>query len=53
MQTYMHVIPGMDQEAADEVVTLILGPEAVDGSGTTMVEDPRDADLDAQGDEPP
>ena len=28
MQTYMHVIPGMDKAAADEVAALILGPAA-------------------------
>ena len=27
MQTYMHVIPGMDAAAADEVAALILGAD--------------------------
>jgi len=26
MQTYMHVIPGMDEAVANEVAALILGP---------------------------
>ena len=48
MQTYMHVIPGMDQAAADEVALLILGPG---GQTPEIVEDAMDAHLDATEDE--
>jgi len=40
LQTYTHVIPGMDRDAADEIAKLILG----------TVEPSRDADADADAD---
>ena len=43
MQTYMHVIPGMDAAAADEVAALILGADE-DGP-----DEPMDAKMDAGG----
>jgi hypothetical protein len=42
MQTYMHVIPGMDAAAADEVAALILGAE-------DTTDDLMDAEMDAGG----
>ncbi len=46
MQTYMHVIPGMDAAAADQVAALILGrPD--DGAPTDELEPSTDATLDA------
>ena len=42
MQTYMHVIPGMDAAAADEVAALILGADADD------LDDLMDAEMDAR-----
>ena len=48
MQTYMHVIPGMDAAAADEIATLILGaPEAPAADTTADTAIPMDAILDA------
>ena len=41
MQTYMHVIPGMDTAVADEVADLILGTD----------EDDPDEPMDAGGEE--
>lgn len=43
MQTYMHVIPGMDAAAADEVAELILGTDDDDP------DEPMDAEMDAGG----
>ena len=45
MQTYMHVIPGMDAAAADQVAALILGADD-DGSDELT-----DAEKDAEGQE--
>lgn len=42
MQTYMHVIPGMDAAAANQVAELILG------GGNAELEASMDADLDAR-----
>ena len=42
MQTYMHVIPGMDAAAANQVADLILGGSAASDDGSM------DADLDAR-----
>jgi len=47
LQTYTHVIPGMDQAAANEIANLILGPLTV----ADNVEDAREANRDAGGDE--
>jgi hypothetical protein len=33
MQTYMHVIPGMDAAAADEIASLILGETEAPAAG--------------------
>lgn len=52
MQTYMHVIPGMDAEAADQIANLILGdPEARPGGNDEAGESTMDAILDARSDE--
>ncbi len=45
MQTYMHVIPGMDAAAANQVADLILG------GGNAELEASTDADLDARSTE--
>jgi integrase len=51
MQTYMHIIPGMDEQVANEVAALILGTDRADEPRlTTIIEDAADADPDA-GDE--
>jgi len=47
MQTYMHVIPGMDAAAANQVADLILGRCAQD---IPTVESSMDAEMDAGGD---
>jgi integrase len=52
LQTYTHVIPGMDQEAADQVAELILGttpPPADDPSLGQILNDSTDAAADAGG----
>ena len=46
MQTYMHVIPGMDAAAANQVADLILG------RGDEL-EASTDAEMDAGGDDEP
>jgi integrase len=52
LQTYTHVIPGMDQAAANEIANLILGPADADNADDVeKVEDLRDADPDAEEDE--
>jgi hypothetical protein len=45
MQTYMHVIPGMDAAAANQVADLILGGRSA------KIEPSTDADLDARSTE--
>jgi hypothetical protein len=47
MQTYMHVIPGMDEALANQVATLILGPAA---AGRTTTEDEMDEKMDEGAD---
>ena len=49
MQTYMHVIPGMDAEAANHIADLILGPETPEPARAATDGILMDADLDAGG----
>jgi hypothetical protein len=47
MQTYMHVIPGMDEALAHEVAALILGPaEAVDSGPLAEMDEKMDEGAD-------
>lgn len=54
MQTYMHVIPGMDAEAANQIATLILGDShsdtepGADAGLIDILESPMDAKMDAR-----
>lgn len=56
LQTYTHVIPGMDQAAADTIADLILGPSRADDreadeDTADALEELWDADRDAEEDE--
>jgi hypothetical protein len=56
LQTYTHVIPGMDQQAADTVAALILGPRLVeqpDGSILGSIEGARPSEIEADLGESP